>query len=186
MAKRVHSIVIVIAAAALCASSHPGLPGNALHTPFKIRPGLWEFSERPRVEGDTIISDAMLARIPASQRAQYLSDTRRMLAEPSRERECISQATFEQRLASAGTGCRQTMVLNAPNRLEAVTECRTGDGDTKQESKRRLVASSPTNVTTSMHSLVTRQGKTMTIDSIEIGRWLGPSCGNLKGIEQIP
>jgi hypothetical protein len=179
-------VIAVATAPALGAGNTPNSPlaGNS-HAVLQIKPGLWEFSDTPKVTGDTLISDAMLATVPAAQRAQYLAETRKMMAQPSRERECFAQATFEQRVLSVGSGCTQTVVSNTASRIEVLTECRAESGGLKQYNSRKLTAPNPISVTTSFHAVVTRQGKTMTIDSIENGRWLNSSCGNVKGIQQL-
>ena len=149
---------------------------------LQIKPGLWEFDDIPNVTGDTVISDAMLATIPAAQRAQYLAETRKMMAQPSRERECITQATFEQRLSSIGSGCTQTVVSNTASRIEVLTDCQAESSGIKQYNCRKLVAPNAISVLTSIHAVVTRQGKTMTVNSTQSGRWLSSNCGNVKAI----
>ena len=180
-------VIAVVTAPALGAGSTPSSPPTGiLHVVLQIKPGLWEFGDTPKVTGDTVISDAMLATIPATQRAQYLAETRKMMAQPSRERECITQATFERRLSSVGSGCTQTVVSNTASKVEILTECRAESGGMKQYNSRRLVAPNPISVTTSFHAVVARQGKTMTVDSIESGHFLSSNCGNVKGIQRLP
>ena len=179
-------VIAVVIAPALGAGNTPSSPlaGNS-HAVLQIKPGLWEFNDIANVTGDTVISDAMLATIPAAQRAQYLAETRKMMAQPSRERECITQATFEQRLSSIESGCTQTVVSNTANRIEVLTECRAESGGIKEYNRSKLVAPNPLSVTTSLHAVVTRQGKTMTVNSTQSGHWLSSNCGNVKGIQQL-
>src|SRR5579872_5615178 len=83
--------VVVATAPALGAGTMPSSSSaGTLHAVLQIKPGLWEFNDISKVTGDTVISDAMLARIPAAQQAEYLAETRKMMAQPSRERECIT------------------------------------------------------------------------------------------------
>jgi hypothetical protein len=37
-----------------------------------------------------------------------------------------------------------------------------------------------------MHAVLTRQGKTMTVESTEKGRWLSADCGEVKDIQVLP
>lgn len=160
-------------------------PSPNLHSAFRIRAGLWEFSDTARVSGDTVFPETILARIPAGQRAEHLAELRRMLSQPSRERECINQAAFERQLFTAGTGCRQALGSNTASRLELITECQSESGAFKQRSTSKAVASSPMSVITSMHAVSTQFGKTMTVDTIQSGRWISASCGNVRGIQQL-
>jgi len=179
------AIAIMNAQAIRADNSSKSSPPPALHALLQIKPGLWEFSETPKVTGATVISDAMLARIPPAERGQYLTQTRKMLGEPSKERECVTQATFDQRVFFAASDCTKTVVANTASRIEVVIECRAERGGLKQYNTRRLVASEPTSVMNSIHSVVTRQRETMTIDNIENGRWLSSNCGEVKGIEVV-
>ena len=185
---RVGFIVIAALAAggALAASnSFPAKPAPKLHSALQIKPGLWEFYDAARVAGDTVFPDAVLAGVPAAQRARHLAELRQMIAQPSRERECISQATFEQRVFSLETGCSRTVASNTAGKLEIATECRGGSGTFEQYKGGKVLATSGTSVITSFHAVSTQGGKTMTVDSLERGHWVASSCGNISGIQQF-
>jgi hypothetical protein len=170
---------------AIMGMAAPALCAGTLHTVLQFKPGLWEFVETPKVTGDTVISDAMMAKIPPGQRAQFLAETRKMMAQPQTVRECMTQAKFDQRLFSAARpGCTQTIVSNIASRTEVQTKCR--DGGPQQGTDRTVVASSTTNVTSAMHAVVAQRGKTMTVDTSETGRWLGADCGGVKDIQVMP
>ena len=156
---------------------------GAAHAVLPFKPGLWEFTDTPKVTGDTVISDTMTAKMTAAQRAQFLVETRKMMAQPQTVRECMTPAKFDQRLFSAdGAGCTQTIVSNAASRIEVQTKCRDG----RQGTDRSVVASNPISVTITMHAVVAQHGKTMTVDTAENGRWLGADCGGLKDIQVMP
>jgi len=170
---------------AVMAMAAPALCAGAVHTVLQFKPGLWEFIETPKVTGDTVISDAMMAKIPPGQRAQFLAETRKMMAQPQTVRECMTQAKFNQRLFStAGSGCTQTTVSNIASRIEVQTKCR--DAGTQQGTDRTVAASSATNVTSAMHAVVAQHGKTMIVDTSETGRWLSADCGGVKDIQVMP
>lgn len=158
---------------------------DSLHAAMHITPGLWEFIETPKVSGDTVLPDASVAHVPAAQRAQFLTDMRKQMAAPQKVRECVTQAKFEQQLFSEGTGCTRTVVSNTPSRIEIRTSCRQDGAGTRNDTEHRVVAS-PTAVTGTMHVVAMRDGKTMTVDQTENGRWLSASCGNVKDIEIEP
>ncbi len=179
------AIAVVFGAALYAVGTARSQPAGTAHIMLQIKEGLWEFSEIPRVTGDTIISDAMMARVPAAQRTQYLAETRKAMEQPGKVRECINQKTFEQRVFSVGSGCVQTVVANAASGIEVFTECHSGNGGIKQDNTRKLVAMEPTSVNTSFHGVLARQGKTMTVDSTESGHWLSSNCGDVKGIQQL-
>jgi hypothetical protein len=169
--------VMAMAAPALCAGTG--------HIALQFKPGLWEFIETPKVAGDTVISDAMMMKIPPGQRAQFLAETRKMMAQPQTVRECMTQAKFDQRLfPAARSGCTQTIVSNTTGRIEVQTKCR--DAGSQQGTDRTVVASSATNVTSAMHAVVAQHGKTMTVDTSETGRWLSADCGGVKDIQVMP
>ena len=173
---------LVVSTALLTAAAPP--PAK-VHAALHIKPGLWEFEDRARVTGDSVFADALVAGIPPAQRAQHLAQLRQMIAQPGRERECISQATFEQRVFLTETGCKRTIVSNTAKRLEVVTQCRAQDGALTQIKNGRVLATSPTSAMTSFHAVSTRGRKTMTVDSLETGHWVSASCGNVHGIQQL-
>jgi hypothetical protein len=77
---------------ALSVGLSPALAAGTIHVALQIKPGLWEFIDTPKVTGDSVFSDAMLAHIPAAQRVQFLAETRKQMAAPHRARECMTQA----------------------------------------------------------------------------------------------
>lgn len=167
--------VAVIATAIAAGSGQRLIAADKPHVALQVKPGLWEFETKPRVSGDTVIANAISARLPAAQLPAYLAETRRMLAQPSKQRECINQTRFEQQLLSVGSGCKQTLAVNNLARLEIVQECRSESFGASQSSISKT-ASGPVSVTTSSHSVAKRQGKTMIVDSVQTGRWVGPTC----------
>ena len=108
-----------------------------------------------------------------------------MLSRPSRERECLTQAVFEQRLSGIGTGCTRTVVSNTSSRLEISTQCHGAVGALTQSTTTHILATSATSATTLFHAVSTRAGHTMTTDSVERGRWISSNCGNVHGIQLL-
>lgn len=171
--------------ALVVANAPPPLSGGKMHSALHIKPGLWEFSDTAKVAGDTVFHDAVVARVPAAQRSQHLAELRQMISQPSRERECINQAIFEQRVFGIDSSCTRTIASNSVGRLEVGTECRNESGGLKQYKVTKIVATSAVSVTTSFHTVSTRAGKTMTVDSVENGHWIGSNCGNVRGIQML-
>jgi hypothetical protein len=168
--------VAAIAATIAVGGGQRLIAADRAHVALKIKPGLWEFETKPRVSGDTVIANAISERLPAAELPAYLAETRRMMGQPSRQRECIDQARFELQLLSAGSGCKQILAVNNPARLEIVQECQSHAFGASQSSSSKTVASSPVSVTTSLHSVAKRQGKTMIVDSVQTGHWVGANC----------
>jgi hypothetical protein len=110
------------------ADKAPSPPTGAMHATLQIKPGLWEFDDTAKVTGDTVFPDAVLDQVPAAQRPQHLAALRQMISHPSRKRECITQAIFEQRLFGIDTGCQRTPVSNTAGRLEVLTQCHCAAG----------------------------------------------------------
>ena len=181
MSKLLRRAVVMIAVS-ITASTLPA--AGEMHPALHVRPGLWEFNSTGKVAGDTVFRDALLAGVPPAQRAQHLAWLREQISRPSEERECLSQAGFERQIFSLGTGCKQTVVANTASRLEILTECRAEDRGWKDDSSNRTVVS-PTVAVMSEHGVSSRAGKTMTRDTVQHGRWIGSSCGNLQGIQVL-
>lgn len=175
-------VAALLAGTALAAAATPPPPPN-MHPVLQIKPGLWEFDGTTKVVGDAVFPDAALTGVPVTRRVQRLMELRQMIARPSRERECMSQAIFEQRLFGIEPSCHRAVASNTGGRLEILTECHGESGGLKQSTNARILATTATSVTTSFHAVSTRADKTMTVDSIESGRWIGSSCGNVHGIE---
>ena len=185
-------VVAVLTTPALGADNKAGAsPTKApavVHVALQIKPGLWEFTDTPKMTGPTILPDAMVSNVPPGRRAQYLAETRQQLAEQHKERECITQAKFEQRLALSSDDCTRTMVLNTPSALDLRSTCRSESHGIKQSTEQKILGSSPSMVTSVVHFVTTRGAESMVIDTTEIGRWLGADCGGLKDdvIQQVP
>ena len=192
--KRIHFGRIAIAVMALpvlCAgskvSSSPATAALPMQAALQIKPGLWEFIDTPKVTGDTVISDAMMANTPAAQRAQFLAETRKIMAQPQTVRECMTQAKFDERLFSdARSDCTVSVISNTASMIAVHTVCRGESGGIRQDTDHNVVASSPASVASSMHAVVMREGKTMTVDTTEKGRWLSTDCGGVKDIQVMP
>ena len=186
MSKRLHSPFLVVgvplATALVAASASNLLAAGPLHSALHIRPGLWEFNSSGKVIGDTVFRDALLAGVPEAQRAQHLAWLRQQISQPSKERECLSEAGFERQISSLGTGCKQSVVSNTGSRFEVLTQCVAEDHGWKDVTSSRTVATATTS-TTSEHGVSSKAGKTMTRDTVESGHWISSSCGNIHGIQ---
>jgi len=178
MRTRIRLHLALVAAVAIAAPAL-GADNDMSHAAMQLEPGLWEFAQTQKVSGDTVIADKMLARVPPEQREQFLAEMRRMLEEPHKVRECMTQAKFEQQVFLKSTGCTETVVSNTASLIEIKTACRT-DNEGTQDLDHKIAAASPTSLTSSLHAVVARDGKTMTVDSTEIARRLGADCGDLK------
>ena len=157
---------------------------SAPHLLLQVKHGLWMFGDITKVTGDTVFPDTM--KTLPGDRAQRLAEVRGMLSQPSRERECLTQASLEQRIFNAGENCKQTIVSNTPRLFERLTECQSKIGSFTQDTRQRLVISSSTNMTMSTHSVSTQRGKTMVVDAVETGHLANLNCGNVHTIEQLP
>lgn len=179
-------VAAMIAGSALIEANAPAsLSNGKMHSVLHIKPGLWEFSDIPKVMGDTVFPDAVVAGVPLAQRPQHLAELRQMISQPSKERECISQATFEQRVFTIESGCKRKISSNTPERLDIETECRDESGGLIQNKLAKILATSAASVISSFHAVSTRAGKTMTVDSVENGHWISSNCGGLHGIQVL-
>jgi hypothetical protein len=172
-----------LAFVAVVALATPCLAGTPVA--LQIKPGLWEFTNTPKVSGDTVISDAMLAHVPAAQQAQFLAETRKQIAAPQKVRECLTQAKFEKQLLTAGPDCNVSIPSNSAIRLEVRTTCRSVRGDMHDETRNDVVVAA-TSSSGTLHSAVTRGSKTMTVESAENGHWIAADCGGVKDIQIMP
>lgn len=187
MSSRSRGAFVIFAAVAggsvlIAANAPSSNSGGKMHSVLLIKPGLWEFGDTAKVAGDTVFPDAVAARIPPAQRAQHLTELLQMISQPGKARECINQATFEQRIFAIETGCTRTMTSNRADRLEVRTECRNESGGFQQSRIARILATNAASVISSFHAVSTRAGKTMTVDSVENGHWISANCGNIHAI----
>ncbi len=184
--------LLVVATPALGADNKAGSPpppsASAVHVALQIKPGLWEFTDTPKMTGDPIVSDTMMAHIPPAQRAQYIAETRAQMAAPHKARECMTQAKFEQRLSVNPADCALTMVSNTGSALDLRSRCQSESRGMKQVTEHRIFGSSPITVTSLLRAVTTRGSQSMTIETTEVGRWLAADCGSLKDnvIQQLP
>jgi hypothetical protein len=178
--------IIQIAAVAFAVMAAPALGADSLHVALQIKPGLWEFTDIPKVTGDTIVADTMLAHVQPAQRAQFVTQMRQEMTQPHKARECFTQAKFEQRVSLNFPGCTRTVATNTAAAFDVRSVCRGEAHGTKEDTRQRISVSGPATVATSTHAVTTRGGKTMTIDATNTGRWIGTECKLGDVIQQLP
>ncbi|HEY4113888.1 MAG TPA: DUF3617 family protein [Rhizomicrobium sp.] len=175
-----------IAFVALASVTAPVLGADRLHVVLQIKPGLWEFTDQTKVAGDTIVADTMLAHVPPAQRAQFVTQARQEMTQPHKERECITEAKFEQRISLNFPGCTRTVATNTAKAFDIRSLCRSESRGMKEDTRQRIWASSPDAVATTTHAVTTRGTQTMTMDAVSTGRWIGADCKLGDVIQQLP
>jgi hypothetical protein len=183
MPKRIH---LALALAVVVAVAGPALGAGNLRVTLQIKPGLWQYNDTTRVTGDTIIAEAMLAHVPPAQRAQFIADMRKQLTSPQRERECMTQPKFEQRISTTFGTCTRKMASNTIGKLDVQSVCHSEGSGMKEDTTQRIVVSNGDGATITTHAVTTRGGKSMTIDATETGRWISTACNLGDVIQQLP
>lgn len=179
------AVIVAGAAPALSATNKTTSGPSTVHSALHVNPGLWEVTVTPKMSGQMPISDEEMAKIPAERRAKMMAMMQSMMAKPHKMRECMTQAKIDKgfTVGRDNADCTSTVVSNTANAMEVQAKCSGERDGGAQTVDVKFMASSPTSVTGMTHVVAERRGKSMTIDSVVSGHWLGANCGNVKDVE---
>jgi hypothetical protein len=176
--------VVVLAAAAVAFASQ----AEAVH--FNVISGVWEVTNSPKVGGQLPISDAELARIPAAQRARFeaaMKQSMGAMQKPRTFRECLTQDKINKGFdldKAPNQKCVKTATVNSSTSLQMKVVCK-GQQETVNGTF-QFVTVNPKSVAGTADMVISRGGKTMTVDSTITGHWVGSDCGKLKdNVEEV-
>jgi hypothetical protein len=168
---------------AAMALAHAGEPAPQLN----VKLGLWEIGTHPQVSGNLPIGDEQLQKMPPEQRAKFEAAMQAALArgaQPRLFKECMTPEKRSRGFnagSDEGKDCKTTVLTNTASEFQAQRECSGEDRAQSTDVHFRVV--SPDHVTGTVLMVMSRDGKTMTVNSTMEGKWLGSDCGSVKDVE---
>lgn len=173
---------------ALCAgASVLSLASAADPAQLNVKLGLWEITTHPQMSGTMPISDEDLQKLPPDQRARLQVMMQAAMARAAKPRIFKECMTPEKRARGFNAGdnedgsCTTTVVTNTAAEFDARHEC-TG-ADRQQLTTVHFKIASSDQIAGTVNAVITRAGKTMTVNATLEGKWLGADCGNIKDSE---
>jgi hypothetical protein len=152
-----------------------------------IKPGLWEITNNPQVSGQMPIPDDQLAKMTPEQRARMEAAIKAYTANSAKPRvykECMTPEKiargFEIERAD-NASCKRKVVSSSSNELTLHDEC--NKPDQQSVSDVHFEIKGGTQMSGKINFVMTSKGKTMTINSIVQGKWLGANCGSVTDSE---
>ncbi len=154
---------------------------------LNVKLGLWEVGTHPQVSGNLPITDEQLQKLPPEQRAKFEAAMQAALArgaQPRLFKECMTPEKRSRGFSAGseeGKDCQSTVITNTASEFEAQRKCSSEERNQSTNVHFRVV--SPDHVTGTVMMVMTRGGKTMTVNSTMEGKWLGSDCGSVKDYE---
>jgi hypothetical protein len=153
-----------------------------------IKPGLWEVSADPQVSGEMPIPEDQLARMSPEQRARLEAAIKSSLAKGVQHRqykECMTPEKIARGFDIDKNGddasCKRKVISSTPSEVILHDEC--DNPERKTVTDVHFEVKGGTQMSGTLKVVMTSNGKTMTVNSVVAGKWLGASCGNIKGAE---
>jgi beta-lactamase superfamily II metal-dependent hydrolase len=145
-----------------------------------VKMGLWEVSATTEIGGQMPTYDT--SKMTAEQKARIDAAMKEMQGTHTNvNKSCMTREKFEKQsfmmTGNEKDNCKQTITTNTRSALEATVVC---TGEHPMKGQMHIDALSPTSVKGTVKSATTDQGRTMTVNAVLIGKWLGADCGNEK------
>jgi hypothetical protein len=145
-----------------------------------VKMGLWEITTTTQIGGQMPQVDT--SKMTAEQKAQVEALMKSSMGNHSNVRKaCVTQEQLDKSNFLMGdqpnTTCKRTITANTRTTLEASVAC---TGEHAMTAQMHIDALSPTNIKMNMQSSDTTQGRTMTMNVVTTGKWLGADCGGIK------
>ena len=154
---------------------------------LNVKLGLWEITTHPQMSGTMPMSDEDLQKLPPEQRARFQAAMQMAMANAAKPRVFKECMTPEKRSRGFNAGndvsasCQTTITTNTPAEFEARHDCASADHQQSFTVHFKIVDSDQ--VTGTVNGVITRGGRTMTVNSTAEGKWLGADCGTVKDVE---
>jgi hypothetical protein len=152
-----------------------------------IKPGLWEVTNSPQVTGDMPISEDQLAQMTPEQRARLEAAMKAGMASANKPRtykECMTPEKIARGFdidKGEGKSCKRKIVSSTPTELQLHDEC--DSTERKTVSDVHFQVKGGTQMTGKINVVMSSGSKTMTVNSLVQGKWLGADCGSVKDAE---
>jgi hypothetical protein len=155
------------------------------YRPLDVRPGLWETSITSQLSGMPPIPADVLARLTPEQRARIEAAMKAREAKGPQttvHKSCLTSDDLKKPLDFGGESngmCKRTIVASSATRQDIHIECTSGAAKTAGDV--HVEAVDPENVKGDSRVTTADGSRKMDIRVTFTGRWLGASCGDLKG-----
>lgn len=175
----------IVSQFALCAVAAIAVAQAAGYTKPNIKPGLWEVTVTPKMSGEMPIPDEQLAKMTPEQRAKVEAMIKGAGSKPHVYKDCMTPEKiakgFEMERSADEAACKRNIVSSSASELTVHDEC--NHPNRKSISDVHFEFKGGTELNGKLHIVTTASGKTMTVDSTVVGKYVGASCGAVKDAE---
>ena len=106
-------------------------------------------------------------------------------ARPRTYKECMTPEKiargFDVDKNGDSASCQRKVVTSSPSELQVHEDCTKPDGETRVDVHFQVAGGMQ--MTGKITAVMTGGNRTMTMNSTVQGKWIGPSCGNVKDVE---
>jgi hypothetical protein len=161
----------------------PMLGAHAGDVTPDVKPGLWRTTASVQTPARLALSDAELAQLPASARAQYESDMKAARADAERAHtfiSCLTAQELRQDLSfnfQKSPACKRTVVANSTSRWEMHEACA---GPAKRTTVARFQAVNSEEIRGETQITMTKADHTITSRGNVVSKWLAADCGAVR------
>jgi hypothetical protein len=148
-----------------------------------VKPGLWRTTASVQTAARLAMSDAELARLPASARAQYETDRKAALADAERAHtftSCLTTEELRRDLSfnfQKSPACKRTVVASSTSRWEMHEECA---GAAKRTTVARFQAVNSEEIRGETQITIIKADHTITSKGDVVSKWLAADCGDVR------
>ena len=153
--------------------------------PLDVKPGLWETTTTTEMSGLPPMPADLLAKMAPEQRAKMEAAMKARAAQGAKtttRRTCWTKEELSKPLTFGDDNdksCKSTLISSSRSKQEARLECTNETANRSGDV--HIEAINPENLKGSMQMTVAGGGRTMNINLGFTGKWIGSSCGELKG-----
>jgi hypothetical protein len=147
-----------------------------------IKLGLWEITASP--QGGMPTADDMLARLPPEQRAAVAAAMQAhagMAAKPHAFKECMTPEKLGRGFKTADdddSTCQRKVLSSSAGEMRIHGECTKPQGNIAMDVHFQFAGGD--RMTGTVNIVRTMGGRSMTINALVNGKWLGADCGGVK------
>lgn len=147
------------------------------YQPLNVKLGTWETVYTSTVSGAPPISQEMLDKMTAEQRARFEAAMSKMASGAPRthtSKTCLTKERLEKDPFNNRKSCTETVLTSTGSKMEVHEVC--AEEDAQFDSRVRIEATDSENVKGWVQSTVTGSGKTMNVNGTFTSKWIGAAC----------
>jgi len=146
-------------------------------TRLNVKPGEWESTVTNETSGQLPVPQEMIDKMTPEQRARMEAMMKARGTQGPRStvaKSCLKPEDLDKPFGHENKFCKQTIVSSSATKQEIHMECDMGGG--KQTGNVKFEAVDSGTVKGTMQMTATNGGRTMSVNTTILAKWLGPAC----------